>query len=148
MDSTGAVFQSSSVKKAFLKILQKSQKNTCTGKHKHRKTQKNTNTRLRPATLLHKRLWHRCFAVKFAEFLKTRFFAENLWWLLLDSPENVTSQMFISYRFIKKTTKSHKSSKLNVTYLSLSMTEKYEHVVLKGATKCKCSVKEIHLEYH
>ena len=27
----------------------------------------------RPATLLKKKLWHRCFPVKFAKFLKTPF---------------------------------------------------------------------------
>ena len=36
-----------------------------------------------PATLLKKRLWHRCFPVNFAKFLKTPFFTEHLWWLLL-----------------------------------------------------------------
>ena len=29
--------------------------------------------RLRPATLLKKRLWHRCFHVNFAKFLRTPF---------------------------------------------------------------------------
>ena len=37
----------------------------------------------RPATLFKKRLWHRCFSVNFAKFLKTPFFIEHLWWLLL-----------------------------------------------------------------
>ena len=32
----------------------------------------------RPATLLKKRLWHRCFPVNFATFLRTRFFIEHL----------------------------------------------------------------------
>ena len=36
-----------------------------------------------PATLLKKRLWHRCFPVNFAKFLRTPFFTEHLWWLLL-----------------------------------------------------------------
>ena len=36
----------------------------------------------RPATLL-KSLWHRCFPVNFAKFLKTSFFTEHLQWLLL-----------------------------------------------------------------
>ena len=35
------------------------------------------------ATLLKKRLLHRCFPVNFAEFLRTPFFTEYLWWLLL-----------------------------------------------------------------
>ena len=38
---------------------------------------------LRPVTLLKKRLWHRCFPVDFAKFLRTPFFTEHLQWLLL-----------------------------------------------------------------
>ena len=34
-------------------------------------------------TLLKKRLWHRCFPVNFAKFLRTSFIKEHLWWLLL-----------------------------------------------------------------
>ena len=30
-----------------------------------------------------KRIWHRCFPVKFTKFLRTTFFAEELRWLLL-----------------------------------------------------------------
>ena len=30
------------------------------------------------------RLWHRCFPVNFAKFLRTTFFIEHLWWLLLN----------------------------------------------------------------
>ena len=37
----------------------------------------------RPATLSKKRLWHRCFPVNFAKFLKTPFVTEHLRWLLL-----------------------------------------------------------------
>ena len=33
---------------------------------------------LRPATLLKECLWHRCFPVNFAKFLRTPFFTENL----------------------------------------------------------------------
>ena len=35
------------------------------------------------ATLLKKRLWHRCFPVNFEKFLRTPFIIEHLWWLLL-----------------------------------------------------------------
>ena len=35
-----------------------------------------------PATLLKKRLWHRCFAVNIVKFLRTPFFIERLYWLL------------------------------------------------------------------
>ena len=38
---------------------------------------------LRPATLLKKRLWHRCFPVNFAKFQRTTFLIEHLRWLLL-----------------------------------------------------------------
>ena len=38
---------------------------------------------LRPATLLKMRFWYRCFPVNFAEFLRTPFIIEHLWWLLL-----------------------------------------------------------------
>ena len=30
-----------------------------------------------------KRDWYRCFTVNFAKFLRTLFFIEHLWWLLL-----------------------------------------------------------------
>ena len=38
-----------------------------------------------PATLLKKRLWHRCFPVNFVKFLRTPISIEHLWWLLLDT---------------------------------------------------------------
>ena len=44
----------------------------------------NKVARLRPASLLKKRLWHRCFSVNFVKFLRTLFFIELLWWLLLN----------------------------------------------------------------
>ena len=37
----------------------------------------------RPWTLFKKILWHRCFPVNFAKFLRTHFFTEHLRWLLL-----------------------------------------------------------------
>ena len=52
-------------KKVFLEILQNSQENTC-GKV----------AGLKSATLLKKRLWHRCFPVNFVKFLRT-FFLQN-----------------------------------------------------------------------
>ena len=38
---------------------------------------------LRTATLLKKRRWHSCFPVNFVKFLRTPFYPEHLWWLLL-----------------------------------------------------------------
>ena len=37
----------------------------------------------RPAMLLKEKLWHRCFPVNFAKFLRTPLFTEHLRWLLL-----------------------------------------------------------------
>ena len=53
-----------------------------TGKHLYQSFFFNKVAHLRPATLLKKRLWHRCFPVTFVKFLKTPFFIEHLWWLL------------------------------------------------------------------
>ena len=39
--------------------------------------------KLRASDLLKKRLWHRCFSVNFAKFLRTHFLAGHLLWLLL-----------------------------------------------------------------
>ena len=60
-----AVFRRCFVKKVFFEILQNSQENTCA----------------RVSFL--KRLWHRCFSVNFAKFLRTPFFTEHLRWLPL-----------------------------------------------------------------
>ena len=56
------------------------------------------NTRgLRPATLLKKRLQHRCFPVNFANFLRTPFFAEHIQWLLLKYIVNMEYKLSIMY---------------------------------------------------
>ena len=39
--------------------------------------------RLRPSTLLKKRLWYRCFPENFPKFLRTPFLTEHAQWLLL-----------------------------------------------------------------
>ena len=80
-----AVSQTCSGKKLFLEISQNSQENTCVRVSFLIKLQLLPN---KPATLLKKRLWHRCFAMKFAKFLRTTFFAEHLWWLLLQNDMN------------------------------------------------------------
>ena len=38
---------------------------------------------LKACNFIKKRLQHRCFPVRFEKFLRTPFFTENLWWLLL-----------------------------------------------------------------
>ena len=42
------------------------------------------NHGLRPATLSKKRLWHKCFPVNFAKFLRTPLFTDLLRWLLFE----------------------------------------------------------------
>ena len=56
-----------SVKKVFLKVSQISQESTCASLFFYKVAS------LSPATLLKKRLWHRCFTVNFAKFLKRSF---------------------------------------------------------------------------
>ena len=46
-------------------------------------TRKHLRQSLRPATLLNKRFWHRCFPLNFAKLWRNTFFIEHLWWLLL-----------------------------------------------------------------
>ena len=65
-----AVVQRCSVKKVFLEISQNSQENTCARVSFLIKLQ---DSGLRTATLLKKRLWHRCFPVNFVKFLRTPF---------------------------------------------------------------------------
>ena len=54
-----------------------------TGKHLCQSLFFNKVAGLRPATLLKKRLWHRCFPANFVKFLRTPFFIEHLCWLLV-----------------------------------------------------------------
>ena len=60
--------QRCSVRKGVLKNFAK-----FTGKHLCKSLFFNEVAGLRPATLLKKRLWHRCFPVNFAKFLRTPF---------------------------------------------------------------------------
>ena len=61
------------VKKVSLEILQKSQKNTCA----------KVSFLIELQAFIKKRLWHRCFPVNFAQFLRTPYTIKQLWWLLL-----------------------------------------------------------------
>ena len=65
MYNVEAVVQKCYVKKVFLEILRNSQESTWCQSPFFNKV-----VGLNPATLLKKRLWHRCFLVNFCEFLK------------------------------------------------------------------------------
>ena len=54
-----------------------------TGKHLCQSLFFNKVAGLRPSKREKKTLWHRCFPVNFAKFLRTPFIVEHLWWLLL-----------------------------------------------------------------
>ena len=75
-----AVMLRCSLINVFLKISQNSQGNTCA-----RVSFLITLQVLPLQHYLKKRLWHRCFPVSFANFLRTPFLIEHLWWLLLFS---------------------------------------------------------------
>ena len=62
-------------KKVLLEISQNAQENTC--------ARVSFLIKLQPATLLKKRLWHRCFPVDFGKFLRTPSYIEHLWWFHL-----------------------------------------------------------------
>ena len=76
-----------SVKKVFLEISQNSQENTC--------ARVSFLINLRPVTLFKKLLWHRCFPVKFAEFLRTPFL-QNTSGRLLVKEEKIGRGSFVS----------------------------------------------------
>ena len=65
---TRSSHQRCSMKKGVLKNFTK-----FTGKHLCQSLIFNKLAVLRPATLLKKRLWHRCFPVNFVKFLRTPF---------------------------------------------------------------------------
>ena len=76
--SSEAVARRCSVKEVLLEISQNSQENSC--------TKVSFLIKLQASTLLKIRLWHRCFPVNFAKFLRAAFLTEYLWWLLLNIP--------------------------------------------------------------
>ena len=65
-----AVTHRFSVKKVVLEISINSQENTC--------ARVSFLIKLQTSGLLKKRLWHKCFPVNFAKFLKTHFLTEHL----------------------------------------------------------------------
>ena len=86
-------------KKGFVKNFTK-----FTGKHLCQGLFFDKVVSLRPVTLLKKRLWHRCFLVNFAIFLRAPIFIEHLWWLLLEYPSNylhVDHHLFLSCSYHK-----------------------------------------------
>ena len=71
---------------------------------------------LRAATLLKKRLWHRCFPVNFAILLRTPSVTEHLRWLLL----NVFNFSFFWHFLIRYLLLTSLSSDVSVLQLALT----------------------------
>ena len=64
---------------------------------------------LSPATLLKKKLWHRCFPVNFAKFPRTPFLQNTLWttasittWIFTDICMVIVNTKFAAQRLIQK----------------------------------------------
>ena len=72
-----------------------------TGKHLCQSLFFNKVAGLGPATLLKKRLWHRCFPVNFVKFLRTPFLTEHLWWLLLHGHPSWTHLLILNLKALK-----------------------------------------------
>ena len=71
-----AVVQRCSVRKGVLRNFEK-----FWGKYRCQNLLFNKVAGLRPATLLKRRLWNRCFPVHFSKFQRTTFLTEHLRWL-------------------------------------------------------------------
>ena len=88
-----------------------------TGKHLCKSVFFNKVAGLRPVTLPKKRLWHTCLPVNFVKFLRTRFFTEHLWWLLLtirNHPE--TTQNYLHQQNLPATLQSKEPPNLTLFF--------------------------------
>ena len=64
---------------------------------------------LRSATLFKKRLWHKCFPVNFAKFLRTFFFTEHLRWLFLFFAQFILQHPILRSLFLLLSLTLHKN---------------------------------------
>ena len=111
------------MKKVFLEISKK-----FTGKHLCQSLFFNKAAGLRPATLLKKRLWHRCFLVNFSKFLRTpfsqntsgRLLLMRIWKAILFSLLLQTSYFYSLHERFKCTANKHR--KLNFCHKFHSFT--------------------------
>ena len=80
-----------------------------TGKHLRQSLFFNKVAGLRSENFIKKRLWHRCFPVTFVKFLRTLFYIEHLWWVVLYFSQSIIflaeknlMKIYISWLFIDK----------------------------------------------
>ena len=132
--SPEAATQRCSIKKVFLEISQNSKENTCA------KVSFLIKLQTAPATLLKRRLWHRCFAVNFAKFLRAPFVTEHLWWLLLLIPFNLLLVDSVSMLILKKIGWATSMQILNYFFVL-----KILLICLNKCTLCQSILKSEHL---
>ena len=87
-----------------------------TGKHLCQSLFFNKVAGLRPATVLKKRIWHRCLPVNFAKFLRTPFSIEHLRWLLL----YITNSLIWLAPFLKNQFRTFHHKCSNTLVISIS----------------------------
>ena len=126
---TEVVARRCSVKKVFLEISQTSQENTCTRVY--------FLIKLQPATLLKNRVWHKCFSVNFAKFLRTPFLTKHLPWLLFSETQvNFCMDRYIDLKSVPL------FFECNAVFFETGMNE----IVTKKKLHRRCSVKKLLLE--
>ena len=86
---------------------------------------------LRPASLLKKRLWHRCFLLNFVKFLRTLFFIEHLWWLLLIFLEKSNFKSLKNKKIIKEQRLSTVTETFLLNSGSLILQKYYVEIILR-----------------
>ena len=85
-------------KKVFLEISQNSQENTCA----RGAARVFFLLKFRPATLLKKRLWHRCFPMNFAKFLRTSFLQNTSGRLYISNVGRCPGYILVSAKYLLK----------------------------------------------
>ena len=86
-----------------------------------------------PATLLKKRLWHWCFPVNFAKFLRTAFFyIEHLWWLLLSSKWLGGRNLYYFRRSLSHYVWYTLSQLAQISYYKIGQVSKYSIIYKKN----------------
>ena len=73
---------------------------------------------LRPATLLKKRLCHRCFPLNIVKFLRTPFCIEHLWWLLLIIVPWLSERKHLRMRILHKNQDRRSKVQNNVNFIT------------------------------
>ena len=85
-----------------------------TGKHLCQSLFFNKVACLTPATLLKRRLWHRCFPLSFVKRSENAFFTEHLWWLLLKTNNKLKVHYNSANIYLFKVTNRNNRKRLEI----------------------------------